>query len=135
MARVLVIDDDKVLREVLRHQLAVSGHEVTLARHGGEGLEAAARRDFDAAVVDLFMPEVEGFETIRHLRRAHPRLAIVAITGGPQESALLAGHGGVDYLEVARLLGAARTLRKPFSAAAIGRAVAESIAEMKSAGP
>ena len=62
----------------------------------------------DVAIVDLFLPDQRGVETIRHLRRAHPQLPIVAIPGGsPQLS--------VDFLPIAQGFGAARVLRKPFT--------------------
>ncbi|MGE0715438.1 MAG: response regulator [Alphaproteobacteria bacterium] len=125
MARVLVVDDDAVLREMMREQLEGAGHEAVLAKHGGEALAAAEKQAFAVAVVDLFMPVVEGFETIRRLRRMQPHICIIAVTGGPQVTKVTGGTENLDYLEVARLLGARHTLHKPFRGAALVAAVAD----------
>jgi CheY-like chemotaxis protein len=102
--KVLVIEDNADLREYLRQALKLEGHEVLSARNGKEALGMLDGKAFDAVVTDLFMPEMDGIETITALRRRLPDARVIAISGRP----------GVDYLTVARELGVKHTLRKPF---------------------
>ena len=102
--RVMVIEDNADLRDFLRQALKLQGHEVLTARNGKEALGMLDGQPLDAVVTDLFMPEMDGIETITALRRKLPGVRVVAISGRP----------GVDYLTVARELGVTRTLRKPF---------------------
>src|SRR5215471_11115954 len=69
MASILVIDDDRLVRDTLSIMLSEAGHAVTTAKDGIEGVNKAERQAFDVAVIDIFMPEREGLETIRELRR------------------------------------------------------------------
>jgi len=102
--KVMVIEDNADLRDFLRQALKLQGHEVLTARNGKEALGMLDGQPLDAVVTDLFMPEMDGIETITALRRKLPGVRVVAISGRP----------GVDYLTVARELGVTRTLRKPF---------------------
>jgi len=102
--KVLVIEDNADLRDYLRQALKLEGHEVLSARNGKEALSMLDGKAFDAVVTDLFMPEMDGIETITALRRRLPDARVIAISGRP----------GVDYLTVARELGVKHTLRKPF---------------------
>ena len=102
--RVLVIEDNGDLRNLVRLALEGAGHEVLTATQGVEGLAYLNGHAVDAVVTDLFMPEMDGIEVIAQLRRQFPGVKIVAMSGRP----------GVDYLAVAKELGAARILRKPF---------------------
>ena len=102
--RVLVIEDNGDLRDVVRLALESAGHQVRTARQGLEGLACLNGHEVDLVVTDLFMPEMDGIEVIAALRRQFPGVKIVAMSGRP----------GVDYLAVAKELGAARILRKPF---------------------
>jgi DNA-binding response OmpR family regulator len=103
--RVLVIEDNAALRDGVRLALEAAGHAVVTASHGHEGLGYLNGHRVDLVVTDLFMPEMDGIEVIATLRRQFPGVKIVAMSGRP----------GVDYLKVARELGAARILRKPFA--------------------
>jgi DNA-binding response OmpR family regulator len=103
--RVLVIEDNSQLRDLVRVALEGAGHEVVTATHGAEGLARLNGQAVDTVVTDLFMPEMDGIEVIAALRRRFPGVRIVAMSGRP----------GVDYLAVAKELGAARILRKPFA--------------------
>jgi CheY-like chemotaxis protein len=107
MARILVIDDDSLIRETLRRMLEGAGHEVTEAEDGAAGLKAVSAQRPDLVVTDIYMPGKEGIETIRELRQIVPGLKIIAISGSSWSS----GH---DALSSAKLLGADRTLPKPF---------------------
>ncbi len=113
MARVLVIDDDPDVRAVTSELLASAGHEVLVAANGLEGLEAQRRCPADVALVDLFMPEKEGFETIQDFKREFPGVKIIAMSGGGR------AIESTRYLSAASALGVGAVLRKPFAAAAL----------------
>ena len=109
MARILVIEDDRQVRQVLRQMLERGGYEVDTAEDGNKGLAQFRARPADVVVTDILMPEKDGLETIEALVQAYPNLPIVAISGGgPGEKAQFA-------LDLAQLSGAGRILAKPFS--------------------
>ena len=107
MKRILVIDDDMQMREMLRQVLERAGYEVEDAADGKIGMNIQRQEPVDLVITDLIMPEKEGIETIRELRRDFPQLKIVAISGGGRISA----NG---YLNVAKTIGADHTFSKPF---------------------
>ena len=108
MARVLIIDDDPALRAVLGDVCTRLGHDVSVAINGCEGLAKAREVSPDLVITDIVMPEKEGLETIRELRRDLPQIKIIAVSGGGQKV------GSTDCLELAEFLGAELTLTKPF---------------------
>jgi CheY-like chemotaxis protein len=117
MARVLIADDDERLREATRAVLESAGHSVIEASDGAEALRLLLRQQADVIVCDMFMQGQDGIETIRRLRRDHPALKIVAMSGG--------GYlGALDVLKVARHLGALEVLKKPFGRAELLDAIA-----------
>jgi CheY-like chemotaxis protein len=107
MPRILIIDDDDGLRQMLVQMLERSGYEVADAGDGREGLAKIRQQSFDLVVTDLIMPDQEGLETIMSIRRDFPTLKVVAMSGGSRKSAF-------DFLPAAKGLGAAATLKKPF---------------------
>lgn len=118
MARILVIDDDADVRRVVRRILEAEGHEVREAANGSEGLKLYSQNPCDAVITDLYMPEKEGLETIRQLRRNYADVRILAISG--------AARGTVfDLRQHATRLGAKRALAKPFSRQELLDALAE----------
>jgi CheY-like chemotaxis protein len=109
MTRVLVIDDDALVRATLRAILGGAGFEVVLASDGLDGLAEFRRQRVDLVITDIVMPDMEGIETIRQIRDLEPSVPILAISGG--------GRGvSLDYLHMAQQLGATATLSKPFEA-------------------
>ena len=102
--RVLVIEDNVDLRDYLRLALESQQYEVLTARNGKEALSFLNGHAVDAVITDLFMPEMDGIETITELRKQFPTMRVIAMSG----------RSGVDYLTVARELGVTHTLRKPF---------------------
>jgi len=104
--RVLVIDDEAAVRAALCATLSDAGCAATEARDGAEALEILRANPADAVLMDIYMPLQDGFEAIRELRRVAPALKIIAISGG--------SRGNFDPLKAAEMLGADRTLRKPF---------------------
>lgn len=107
--KVLVIEDNGDLRSMLRDALENAGFDVAVAADGVTGLELQKRRPAEVVVTDLLMPEKDGIETIAELRKAYPRTKIVAMSGHSSP------RTDIDYLSIARELGADATLRKPFS--------------------
>ena len=107
MARILIIDDDERVRTMIRQMLERAGYETIEAPDGKVAAGIYRRTPPDLIVTDIIMPEREGLEIITELRREHPNIKIIAISGGGRVS-------GVDYLDLAKKLGADRTLAKPF---------------------
>jgi len=120
MAKILVIDDEPALRNILRLTLEQAKHEVIEAPDGEAGSKIARNEEIDLLITDLIMPNREGIETIREARKCMPDLKIIAISGG--------GHSrGPDILDLAEKMGADRTYKKPFKPDEIAAAVDELI--------
>lgn len=100
MARILVLDDDNVFRKTLSRALAARGHEVTAAESGAEAGRLASLKVFDAAIIDMMMPGMNGFEALQAIRMAQPGTACVILTGyGSIADAVKAMRlGGYNYL-------------------------------------
>jgi DNA-binding response OmpR family regulator len=126
MAHLLLIDDDKDLREILAMTLVASGHVVRQAKEGREAVTLFQREPADVVITDLIMPGQEGLETIVAMRKRHPKLPIIAISGGVE-------HAPV-YLGLAARLGAQRTLAKPFKIDELLKAIDEVLADARGGG-
>jgi DNA-binding response OmpR family regulator len=108
MARILLLDDDRDLREAVRTILEEAGHLVNDAPDGKSGIEMYREAPSDIVITDIRMPEKTGNETIIELRAEFPEVKIIAISGG--------GTVGTDvYMRVARKLGADEAISKPFA--------------------
>jgi len=118
MARILVIDDDPEMRAALHDTLMAAGHTVLLAEDGRVGMNLQARSPADLVVTDIYMPDKEGLEVIRTLRRHRPRVPIIAISGRPDL---------MSALFLAERMGAVRTLEKPFQPSEFLAAVEEAL--------
>src|SRR4051794_1523597 len=100
MANILVVDDDGQIRLLVRAFLEAEGHRVTEVADGLEAIRAAGASPFDLVLCDVFMPGLDGIQTLRRLRQDLPALPVISMSAG--------GFGGkVDMLGVAALLGAA----------------------------
>lgn len=117
MCRVLVIDDNPDLRQLIGAILEGAGYTVELAADGEAGLRSQCARPFDIVITDIFMPNKDGIETIVRLRSDYPALKLLAISGGGAHAK------GVDYLFTAREIGAHAVLPKPFEQEALLEAV------------
>ena len=107
-SRVLVIDDDDLFRTVTCRLLVSAGYDVQEAASGAAGLASHRQQPADVIVTDIVMPDMEGLELIRELRRADPQVKIIAMSGGGR-------LGTDDYLELALTFGARLVLSKPFT--------------------
>jgi len=116
MARILVVDDEPLLRRTLRAILERAGHEVLEAVDGAKALNVFVESHPDLVLIDMVMPNREGAETIVDLRAAGC-VPIIAMSGA-------GGDSGALYLRIAAEVGADRTLAKPIRAAALLEAVA-----------
>ncbi len=116
MKRVLLVDDDDRLREATEGLLTGEGFSVTTARDGSEALALLSTQTVDVILCDLFMPGKDGLETIRHMRTQFAQVPVIAMSGG-------AYHGQMDVLRVAKHMGAAEALAKPFKLADLVRSI------------
>jgi len=106
MAKILVFDDEPSILLMIKKMLEKAGHEVDIALNGKDGMELFEKNKPDLVITDIIMPIKEGLETILELRKKHPGLKIIAISGG--------GRIGPDgYLPGAKLLGADMVFQKP----------------------
>ncbi|MGN7779520.1 response regulator transcription factor [Mycolicibacterium sp. 22603] len=98
--RILVVDDDRAVRESLRRSLSFNGYSVDLAQDGVEALEAISSDRPDAVVLDVMMPRLDGLEVCRHLRSTGDDLPILVLTARDSVSERVAGldAGADDYL-------------------------------------
>src|SRR5206468_12899687 len=97
---ILVVDDEEIMREILETLLTREGYDVRLAASGQEGLELARALPFDAAIVDIMMPGLNGIETLDELKRIDEDLAVIILTAyASVESAIAAMKAGAfDYV-------------------------------------
>jgi CheY-like chemotaxis protein len=111
MARILVADDDRQVREKIRALLRAENVDIVMIGDGRAAIQAITKGDFDLVILDIFMPGIDGLESIRTLSKQRPDIPIIAISGliFPETSI-----GPPDFLRMAAKLGAAGTLRKPF---------------------
>ncbi|MBR1272320.1 response regulator [Bradyrhizobium sp. AUGA SZCCT0222] len=116
MARILIVDDDTAVQATVRLLLERAGHSVVTAGDGRKGLAQFEKEDFDLLFLDIFMPGMDGFETMRLVHQLRPLIPIVVISGRPISSEEGAAP---DFLTMATKLGAVSSLQKPFKPAAL----------------
>ena len=117
--RVLVVDDEESIRELLRRTLALAEYEAQAVSDGKAGLELLRREPWDLLIADLRMPEMDGLSLIREARRLHPRLPVIIITGYSSESSAIQAVN----------LGVVGYLVKPFRIPHVLSAVAKALGE------
>ena len=122
MTRILVVDDEDQTRELLRELLTEGGYEVIEAADGSIAMTLVRLKPPDLIITDLIMPNQEGLETISEIRKNHPTLGIIAISGGGR-------IGPESYLAIAERLGASRTFSKPLDVHRMMAAVRELLKE------
>ena len=118
--RVLVVDDEPMVRRVCKALLELLGHEVIEAGNGFEALRRVGDSRPDAVLLDMLMPEKDGVETLREIRAIDAVLPIIAMSGGSRIDAALC-------LRFASNLGAPLVLLKPFTADELDAALAQVI--------
>lgn len=114
MASILIVDDDGPIRTLLRRILEEDGHQIREAENGEVGLSLYREAPADLVITDILMPERDGMEVTLALTQEFLDARVIAITGA---------IGDQDFLNVAKLFGARRVIRKPFTPDEIRRAV------------
>jgi CheY-like chemotaxis protein len=112
MPRVLVVDDDPMVCAAIEVCLQHHGFEVMVADGGDAGLTALEASTFDVMLIDIFMPHLRGFESIRIFHQRAPAIPLVAMSGYAFANTT---SPSPDFLAMALELGATRCLRKPFT--------------------
>ncbi|MEH2504755.1 CheY-like chemotaxis protein [Bradyrhizobium sp. AZCC 1578] len=120
MAKILVVDDDVAVQMTVRLLLERAGHSVVTAGDGRHGLALCQSGDFDLLFLDIFMPGMDGFETMRMVRQQRPHMPIIVISGRPISPE---AESAPDFLTMATKLGAISSLQKPFRPADLLAAV------------
>ena len=106
MKKILVVDDESGVREAISLLLEEKGYEVQTANNGREGVEVFGRFQPDLVLTDVAMPDMEGIEFLKIMRREKRNLPVIVMSGHVV---------GTKFLKSANLFGATATLKKPFS--------------------
>lgn len=118
MARILVIDDQKSILSIVRAFLTPHGHDVVTVETGAKGIAEIDADGFELVITDLLMPDTDGIEILREVRRRRSDLPVIVMSGGGMTEAQ-------SILDMTTSLGADRILHKPFDKAALLAAVQE----------
>jgi DNA-binding response OmpR family regulator len=123
MPRILIVDDDPLIREILPLVLLEHGYESSTAPDGRVAMRELRRQAHDVVLTDVLMPDTDGMELLQEVRREFPAVRVIAMSGGSQ---LLPGS---ELLQVARCLGARAVLPKPFEIEALLTALKQTLQE------
>ena len=120
MARIIVIDDQEPIRRIVRRTLEPEGHEILDASDGELGMRLLEQHSAELVITDIFMPGQDGILTLREIRKKFPAVKVIVISGGDSS-------GLLDLRRDAELLGAVKSLQKPFTAAELVQTVREAL--------
>jgi DNA-binding response OmpR family regulator len=120
-ARILLVEDDNYLRNMFAQFLAQAGYEVVEPANGRVAMEKMAEKSADMIITNMVLPEMDGVEIIMAIRRRYPGVKIVALA----ETTL---NPAENFLKIARMLGAQRTLAKPLAPEQLLHAVQDLLA-------
>jgi DNA-binding response OmpR family regulator len=132
IARILVVDDDPMVRTAIEVYLERHNFRVTVAEGGEAGLRALESSSFELMIVDIFMPHMRGFESIRIFHERAPTIPLIAMSGYAFANL---NTPAPDFLKMALELGASRCLRKPFTPAALLGVINECLSEARERHP
>jgi CheY-like chemotaxis protein len=121
LANILIVDDDPAVQATMRIVLERAGHRVVVAGDGRKGLAIFEAGDFDLLILDIFMPGMDGLETMKFIHQRQPLIPILVISGRQISSD---ASSGPDFLKMATKLGAISSLQKPFRPVELLAAVA-----------
>lgn len=107
-ARILIIDDEPLVLRLAATVLSSAGHTIFQAADGKSGETLFYKIRPELTILDIWMPEQDGLQTIRHLRAHYPEAKILVMSGQPRRA-------GMPVFEVASVLGAVTLLNKPFT--------------------
>ena len=128
MQRILVVDDDPMVCMAIEVYLERHNFQVTIADGGEAGLRALEGCGFDLMIVDIFMPHMRGFESIRIFHERAPMIPLIAMSGYAFANL---NSPAPDFLRMALELGASRCLRKPFTPVALLTVINECLSEAR----
>lgn len=118
MANVLIVEDEEFIRNMLSQVLRGLGHVIHKASDGDDALKILSETPIDLVITDIIMPNREGLETIQDIRTTWPDIKIIAMSGGGRV-------GNMNYLDMAKKIGASAVLKKPFSMKQLQGAISE----------
>jgi CheY-like chemotaxis protein len=116
MASILIVDDDKAVQVITRLMLEREGHRVTCANDGPRALQIFRDTSFDLLIIDIFMPDMDGLETMKQVHQFRPDVPIIVISGHALPSGAVPAP---DFLAMSTRLGAVCSLQKPFKSAVL----------------
>jgi CheY-like chemotaxis protein len=132
MTRILVVDDDPMVCMAIDVLLQRHDFEVVVTDGGEAGLRALDRGGIDLMIVDIFMPHMRGFESIRIFHERAPAIPLVAMSGYAFANL---NAPAPDFLRMALELGASRCLRKPFTPVALLTVINDCLADAQANAP
>lgn len=121
--RILVIDDEEIVRISCRKCLTPEGYEVDVAGNGADGLRLARENHYDLIFTDLKMPDMDGMEFLMTMKEMQPEARVIMITG----------YSTVEHAEEATRLGAYNYIEKPFTPDTLIAAVKEALRDIRRA--
>ena len=121
MASILIVDDDGAVQLIMKLLLEREGHRITCAHDGPTAIQLVCDGDFDLLIVDIFMPGMDGFETMKLAHQHRPGVPIIVISGQGFSSRTASSP---DFLAMSTRLGAMCSLQKPFKSAVLLSSVA-----------
>jgi CheY-like chemotaxis protein len=127
MASILVIDDDHAVLATIKILLERAHHELVVTDDGNKGLQLLQTQPFDLVLVDIFMPAMDGLETMQLVHQQKPGIPIIVMSGQQFRSA---SYPAPDFLHMATRLGAVTSLRKPFKPVELLAAVDQCLAAL-----
>ncbi|HLJ74449.1 MAG TPA: response regulator, partial [Thermoanaerobaculia bacterium] len=117
--RLLIVDDDPPIRNLLRRLAARAGFDAETAKDGGEAIEKLGHAEYEIVIVDLMMPRVSGFELLEHINTLHPRPTVIVATAMTD--------GDISRIDDSMIR---RVIRKPFDVDAVTKALVEIATEL-----
>ncbi|OEU66818.1 MAG: response regulator receiver protein [Desulfovibrio sp. S3730MH75] len=108
MKKILIIDDDPKMRDLLKHYLKEEPATLLTAPDGEVGVQLFADHEIDLIIIDIFMPNMDGIQTIIEIKQKKADSKILVISGGGE-------YTGLEYIKQAKALGAEKALVKPFT--------------------
>ncbi len=104
--KILVVDDEESITDIIKIMLSAKGYEVIIANNGKQGLDLYREKKPDLVITDIIMPDMEGIEFLKILKKENKNLPVIVMSGHPT---------GKQFLNISRFLGAHSYLQKPFS--------------------
>ena len=125
MASILIVDDDRAVQIIMKLLLEREGHRVTCAGDGPSALRIVHDREVQLLIIDIFMPGMDGLETMKLVHQHRPGVPIIVVSGHALSARSTAAP---DFLAMSRRLGAVRSLQKPFKSSVLLSHVADCLA-------